>query len=389
MSGLTAAGFEKKTFAQIVDEMEIEARGLWGNDVDLTEFSPIGKFIQLMANRVATGWENDEDLYYSPLINTSTGVTLDGVVALGGISRRPATRSVVDLTISGTNGTVVASGFEAQTPQGVKFVTTENGTIAGGSVDVAARSVDNGITTNQPAGTIVEINTPLTGVDSVTNAADSAGGADIETDAVLRARYLARGSVGGSTAVAIQSALNNVESIVTAVVYENNTSSVVDGMPPKSIEAVIDGGTEPEILDILLNFKPAGIEPHGTESGSITDNEGVLRTFKWSEPTEQDVSIKVDITPGAEWEFGFVDAVKQKVIEHVGGTDADTVVWPGQGIGSTVFAWRIIAELKPLVGIDNVNVLVGESAPATLLEILMGRAERGITDLTDIEVNVL
>ena len=189
--------------------------------------------------------------------------------------------------------------------------------------------------------------------------------------------------------MAIQAALNEVEDVVTAVCYENNTNGSVDGMPPHSIEAVVDGGTDNQIMEVLLNYKPAGIEPTGTESGSIVDNAGVTREFQWSRPTTQDVYVDVNINPGSEWESGFVDQVKQKVIEEVGGTDADNVVWPGKGIGVTVFAWRIIAALDTLVGIDNVTVFVGEAASPTQSEVQMDRAERGITELAKITVNVL
>jgi len=389
--GITPAGFVKKPYSVILAEIETSLRQptSFGADVDLSINSPIGILAQLMANRASIQWEKLEEVYYSAFINTAIGSNLDRVVTLGGISRRPATKALVTLTISGTNGTAVGVGFKAQTPQGVEFQTIESGTIAAGTVDLQARAILAGTAGNAPAGTITEINTSLSGVSSVTNAADATGGAEVETDPELRARYKIRGSAGGATAVAIQAALNELEDVVTAVCYENNTNGSVDGMPPHSIEAVVDGGTDDDIMGVLLNFKPAGIEPTGTESGSIVDNAGVTRDFQWSRPTTEDVFVDVTITPGSEWVAGFVDQVKQKVIEEVGGTDADAVVWPGQGIGITVFAWRIIAALEPLVGIDNVTVLVGETASPTQSEVNMDRAERGITDLGDITVNVL
>ena len=386
--GITPAGFVKKPYTVILSELEDAARTKFGQDVDLSQFSPIGIFVQLMADQKREDWDNLEDLYYGIYIDDAEGSTLDRVAALGGLSRRPATRSVVTLTISGTNGTNVPVGFTAQTPQGIEFITTESGTISGGSVDLESRAIEAGTAGNVSAGTITEITSPQSGVDSVTNAAGAVGGADIETDPELRQRYKDRGVAGGSTAVAIQAVLNNIETVVTAVCYENNTDGTVDGMPPHSIECVIDGGTEQEILEALLNNKPAGIETHGGESGQIVDSAGVTRTFKWSEPTFQDVYVDVDITPDAEWEAGFIDAVKQKVVEEVGGT-YDSVDYPGQGIGVDVLSWRIIAALDSLVGIENVQVRVGEAADPADTKVDIERAERAQTDETKIVVTVL
>jgi len=387
--GVTPAGFVKKPYAVILAEIEASLKSSFGNDIDLSINAAFGLLAQLMANRVAIQWDGLDDLYYSFYIDTAAGADLDRVVALGGLSRRPATQSLGILTISGTNGTVVGTGFRAQTAQGVEFQTIQSGTIAGGSVDLQIRAILPGPTGNVAASSIVEINTSISGVDSCSNAAETTGGALVETDAELRARYKLRGSAGGATAVAIQSAINDIADVVTAVCYENNTDGSVDGMPPHSIEAVVEGGTDNEIMTVLLNYKPAGIEPFGTESGSIVDNAGVTRDFKWSRPTTDDVYVDVNITPGTAWEAGFVDQVKQKVIEHVGGTDDSAVVWPGQGIGNTVFSWRIIAALRTLVGIDDVQVYVGEAASPTSSEVQMDRAERGITELAKITVNVL
>ena len=386
--GVTAQGFVRKNYNDILGELETGAKAGFGNDVDLSEYSPIGIFLQLMADQLAETWEKEEEVYYSAYVNTATGSNLDRVVGLAGITRRPATNALVVLRIAGTNGTIVPVGFIAQTPQGIQFQTTASGTIAGGTLDLDARATATGSAGNVSTGTVTEINTPQAGVDTVTNPAGAVGGAEVETDSELRERYQARGAAGGSTALAIQAQLNEIPDVVTAICYENNEDTVVDGMPPHSIEAVLEGGTDQEILEALLVTKPAGIESFGTESGQIVDNAGVTRTFSWSRPSDQDVYVEVDIYPNAEWQAGFITAVKQKVVEEVGGSYAGTD-YPGQGIGEDVFAWRVIANLEDLVGIDNVLVRVGETALPTGSKVDIGRAERAVTDDAKIVVAVL
>ena len=385
MSGITAAGFVRKTYEEILTDLEAAARLSFGSDVDLSEFSPTGKFIMLMANSLSENWQLFEDLYYSTFIDTSEGTTLDRVCALGGISRRPATQSAVTLTLSGVNTTVVSTGFIAQTATGIQFITTEEGTISGGTVDIPARAVVAGAEGNVADSTITEIVTPVTGVTSVTNAAEATGGSAIETDAELRERYKFRGVTGGSSAVAIQTVLLDIESIISAVCYENNTDGIVDGMTPHSIECVIDGGSNAEIMDVLLNYKPAGIETIGAVTDSVVDNAGVTRTFNWNVPTPIDIWVDVDITKNALWQASYEAQVKAKVAEIVGGTSG-AVTYAGRGIGEDVKSWRIIANFDDIVGIDSVIVKVEDGAAPTLDIFPIDRDERARTDDAKITV---
>lgn len=69
----------------------------------------------------------------------------------------------------------------------------------------------------------------------MTNALGTTGGADIETDESLRARYDESISLGGaSTTSAIEVELLQVQNVVDARVIENVTMATVDGVPAKA-----------------------------------------------------------------------------------------------------------------------------------------------------------
>lgn len=517
MSGVTSAGFERKTRAEITADVDAELKVQFGADVDLTPESPIGLLKDVFIDQLDERWQSMENIYFALYPDTAEGVNLERVVALGGLSRKPAAKSIVELEVFGTATTVVPLGFQGQTATGEAFETSVAATIAAvsgfqeiastsltfsgstipaitaatydldvtidggglnqltfviaateswdtivaaiqtalqtatgstetvsilagkirvtsattgassvvliaagtagsgggdilaaidtqvanmttsigtavdgstGRVDVSARAVVAGVDGNVGDNLITTIGTPVAGVTSVNNRAEATGGAPIETDVQLRARYIARGSSGGSSANAIQAALNALDSVITAKVFEN-TSDVVDGdgLPAHSIEVVVDGGTDAEIGDIILNFKAAGIETFGTSTTTVVDNAGISRTFKFARPTFVDVFVDVDITSDADWSSTFVATVKARVAAVVGGTSGG-VTFAGNGIGADVFSWQIEANMQDILGVVELAGNVETVSPPTLRTVAITRSQRARTDDTKIVVTV-
>ena len=385
--GVTDEGFIKKDFDTIRAEKEAKAIVQWGPEVDLSIFSPIGAMIYIDALEEADLWDRLELVYYSNHIDNATGVNLDRVVATKGLTRKDATRSIVDLEISGVDTTVVPIGFIAQTSSGIQFITTVSGIISGGTVTLEAQSVETGLDQNVTDSTITEINTPVVGVTAVTNPAESTGGADDETDAELRARYKSTGGAGSSVD-ALQAAFLLVESITSATVIDNKTD-VVDGegRPAHSYESVIKGGTDAEIGEVFLNYGPAGIETFGSEVINPVDSQGFPREYKFNRPSTIDVYVEIDIVTNANWQAGADATVKRNTVEYIGGTYL-TETFAGLGIGIDVFSWRVIAAQSGIAGIETITAKVGTvpSPTGDTVDILI--REEALTDETKIVVNV-
>ena len=108
-----------------------------------------------------------------------------------GIPRKQALFSSGLLTFNGENGTVIDVGTRARTDEvnPIYFVTTQVGTITGGSVTVSATAEVGGISGNVQAGAITITLGDLTGVTAVTNGADFEGGVDREMNQSLLDRY--------------------------------------------------------------------------------------------------------------------------------------------------------------------------------------------------------
>ena len=172
-----------------------------------------------------------------------------------------------------------------------------------GAVDVAARSVATGPITGA-ARDIATIYTPVGGWSSVINVADAILGADEQTDESLRVtREAELAQSGTSPPDAIRAAILAISGVTSCTVFYNNTDiatgTLILGnvLPPHSVEALVVGGTDQTILNVLFANVAAGIAfaANGTiVAGTVTDSQGVAQAVQFSRPGA--VNIYVDIT---------------------------------------------------------------------------------------------
>ncbi|RTE05545.1 baseplate J/gp47 family protein [Paenibacillus whitsoniae] len=123
---------------------------------------------------------------------TSSGRYLDQRADEHGVTRKPATKAVGQVAVTGTTGAPVAIGSVFATPNGTRFVTTAAATISSGTATVAIEAETAGAAGNVASGTITVIPVSIGGVSAVTNASVTTGGTDVETDASLLTRLLDR-----------------------------------------------------------------------------------------------------------------------------------------------------------------------------------------------------
>jgi len=155
-------------------------------------------------------------------------------------------------------------------------------------------------------GTLDTIDTPVSGLDGVTNLNDGVKGRDVETDTELRIRREQSLSVtGAGTLDAIRSRiLQEVENVVSCSVFENRTD-VTDGAgrPPHSFQVVAQGGADQDIGDKIWEVKPAGIQTFGAVEVDVEDTNGDIQVMKFDRPTTKYAWVKVRITTNPEEEF--------------------------------------------------------------------------------------
>lgn len=187
--------FNRPTLQQLIDRSvgDIEA-GLPGTDAKLrrTNLNVLAKGVAAVSHGLHAyiAW-----LANQPLPDTAEAEYLDRHATLWlDQPRKPAAAAVGDVDFSGTNGVVIPAGTSLVRADAAEFVTTAEGTIAGGVAAVAVAAVVAGAAGNSFAGITLTLTTPIAGITSTaTVAADGLyGGTDTESDSALRARVLAR-----------------------------------------------------------------------------------------------------------------------------------------------------------------------------------------------------
>lgn len=462
--GLSSTGFEKKRLADIKTEIEAKFRVVFGPFINLMPSSVISQVVGVFADREASLWELAEDVYNSQYPDTADGASLDNVVAITGIVRLAATKSVIPnqkQLLFGTSGTLVPAGTilsvdgnplakfltdvdvtlvtgvdEVQTLSfsvtpvsgtwklsldneetsalafnisAVALQTALNGfanlsgvtvsgsmaagftvTFAGadGKQDQSALVVsDNSLSpatvptvlttvpgvnqgavsmTAQSTGpvlaiarTLTVIDTPVAGLASTKNIIDATIGRNTETDLELRIRRQQTLQLAGAgTVEAIRSQLLALTGVTAVIVFENTSDVEIDGRPPHSFEAVVQGGVDQEIADAIWESKPAGIQSFGNQSDNVTDSQGVVRVINWSRPTTLPIYLTVDLT---------TDPTLFPVNGQTLAQQALIARGDSFGIGKTVIVYpTLISALEDIPGITDVVMKIGLAPSPTL-----------------------
>lgn len=114
--GVTPFGFRAMRLINIKNMLEDLFIAEFG-DINLDAQSVTGQLIGIYSKVLADIWENMEDVYQSQYPNSASGVSLDNVVQLSGITRLPAQQTSVIGAATGTEGTLIPAGSLAKIPQ--------------------------------------------------------------------------------------------------------------------------------------------------------------------------------------------------------------------------------------------------------------------------------
>lgn len=363
--GVTTTGFVRKTLEVIKAELEDDYRARIGAGVNLQSTSPHGQSVGIHSEREASVWQLAEDCYNARRAASAAGAAQDSLFALTGAVRRAAIRSTTTLTCTGTPGTVLPVGRVVSVAGQAKFQTSVEATIeGGGTVAVAAESVDFGPIIAL-AGTLTTIETAVSGWTAVTNAADAVLGRDRETDSAFRMRReeMLRSSGNAALDAIRTKLLRDVAGVVACSVFENTTSVVdVDGRPPKSIEVLVQGGTDTDVATAIWESKAGGIETFGADFTYITDSTGQQRQIYFSRPTELRSYVHVEVSWALAGQPGYIDGVTLVWPEPAKTAVKEALVaWAAENlpIGKTLYASALVPPTFAVAGAVNASIHVG------------------------------
>lgn len=288
-AGLTSTGFVAKSLADILAEVQAAQQATIDPALDVSADSVLGQLNAAVAEKLSEQWELASSVYRAFDPDFASGDALDALGALTGARRIDAVATEVTITCGGTPGTSLPIGraISVVGDPALRFESTAGATIGGGgTVAVIFRATQTGPIAIY-AGTSWQIDTPVSGWSTATNALDGVTGRDAETDAAYRARREQLLQTSGTSPVeAIRADLLGVAGVTSCTIFENPTDTTdVDGVPPHAFEAVVSGGADLDIATQLWLSKAAGIQTYGTTSQVIQDSQGLSHTMRFSRPT--------------------------------------------------------------------------------------------------------
>ncbi len=193
-----AAGYEQE-FAAVAGPEGVDARSANAPLAVLARVQAMGAFdLYLYLQRLA-----------QELMPDTATDDLARHADVWGIARRPAAPASGFVTFTGTNGLVLPSGIALKLGD-ITVLTTAGGTIAGGTLTVAATAQTAGAAGNFPTSTALPLVAPIAGLSAqvaLVVAPGFAGGVEQEAEEDWRTRILARiragvpyGQLGGYAA---------------------------------------------------------------------------------------------------------------------------------------------------------------------------------------------
>lgn len=276
MAGLTENGLQIQRLPEILAALRSRGSEAFqdliapGDVVDVSDSSAIGRMIGILSEPLTDLWEVAQEVYLAFDPNSATGISLDNLVALGGLVRQERTFSTAQVLIGGDTGTQVATGttfgstFDASQFQLVSPVTL-NATSATGisvypsvvgnntlySITYATPSTTN--TVNYTSGTGATRDSILAGIKAVIDSshptliATISGAGNIGLLSVQRTDEFS--TVNFSSA-----------NLIIAKVFKIGTVQAVSSGPTQAPTNSIVNILTPRIgLDSVTNIAPASV----------------------------------------------------------------------------------------------------------------------------------
>lgn len=126
------------------------------------------------------------------IYDTAEAEYLERWASIWGINRNPASFATGSVVLTGTDGVTIPALTELQRADGALYTVDADVIIASGTATAAVTAVETGQAGNAVTGYALTLTSPIAGVTATATAGALSGGADAETDALLRTRFITR-----------------------------------------------------------------------------------------------------------------------------------------------------------------------------------------------------
>jgi uncharacterized phage protein gp47/JayE len=374
--GITATGYARRTLDTVLASIQGFLRDKISAKLTLTERTVLGNVSNLDADHIDQLEQLAEECYHAFDVDNASDDRFVALSRLSGVNRRGEQFGLATVTVNLDAAQTYAPGDLAahviDEPTNRWLNRDEVVSTTAGNYSAVFKSEFAGAEAIAEAGTITVIATPVSGWNSVTNAAAATPGQDIEAIPAMRIRREAATSIGGSrTRGAIRSKLVLLDGVLSAEVFENVSNVTdADGILPHGIRAIVWDGSpaaadDDAIAQIIHDHGAEGILPQGAESGTAQDAQlgPVIKFFDRATATSITVAVDIESEVGVS-----IDDVKDAIIARMPTRVGQEVTF--HKLAGSVFSvpgvddyvtFTINAGTSDLAAVQNVIYLLDES----------------------------
>lgn len=389
---ITDDGVLVETLGERVTRLQAAFRSTFppiaGEQLDLSADSYTGRETNILGEEFITAQNLLVGLVELLDPSNAQGAFVDFHLSLQATERKPATRSTAPAIVYGLPGTAVGDKRVRYLPTSTLW-RTPAGLVIGptGETETTLTAVDTGPVIALETGTdqwlIVDV---TNGWDAVETTADANAGTVVESDSEARVRVeRSAASVCTGTAPAILRRLLMVPGVISARVYNNRTLLPdANGVPAKSIESVVDGGTDDDVAAAILHAYNGSAGFAGTSSVTTTVQVDIgggqiiplTRTVRFSRIERVPIVAQLTITvlDSSLLPEDFEDVVKAAVSSWLNSLDPDIDVIP-EAVEAQVWA------ALPSGSISDVSALIAvKDTPLAAVTIPLAIRQRASTN---------
>lgn len=330
---------------------------------------------------------------------TSEGRMQDGIARIYFLTRKGATSSVVQATVTGQPGAVLPAGALARDVNGLYWASSGSVTFPIGGV----ASVQFACTTTGPVqlgiGELNRIAQASLGWDAINNTGAAVTGTNVESRAELEFRRFASVAKNGSgSAPSIRGAVWDVPGVLDVYAYDNRRKDPVEigptayPIPASCVYVAVVGGDDAAVAKAIYQRKNGGCNLAGNTSVTVVDDgSGVAFPYptydiQFERPAALAVKFLVQIKANPALPSNLQQLVRQSVLDTFNGVgDSQSRA----RVGGVVFAssyYAGVAAISPSILILSIKV-GATTANADSLEIGIDQAPT--LSALDIEVQTI
>ena len=360
--GLSGTGFKRPKYSDILLQLEINARELFGEKAQLHSNTLLGMFLRILAWISDKIFQLTEIVYNSRFVDTAEGLSLYNLGAMIGIRRLSAEKATGYATFTGEPFSVVPDGLMVGTVSGIQYTVQVGGELNyDGKGTFPIMCTVEGDLGNVDANRITQIVNPLSNLKSVTNELDISSGRFDETDEEFRDRYyLSIDKAGGVNVDSIRGAiLQEVTGAVSCLVYENVTDFYDEkGLPPHSVSAIVHGGNDAEIAKTLFKWVGGGIQTYGNTEVIVISLSDQAMPIQFSRPKPVYIEIKVEnLIVDKNFPNNGYEMIKKSLIDYIGDDEVG-----GINVGEDIIYNRIPCRVVNVPGVIDADIYVKTSS---------------------------